>query len=71
MKKFRCLVCGYIHEGDAAPAACPQCKAPAEKFVEVTTEEKVYAAEHVVGVAKDVPEEIKQGLRENFEGECS
>ena len=34
-------------------------------------EEKVYAAEHVVGVAKDVPEEIKAGLRENFQGECS
>lgn len=71
MKKFRCLVCGYIHEGDAAPAACPQCKAPAEKFVEVTTEEKVYAAEHVVGIAAGCDPEIISGLRANFEGECS
>ncbi|MGO0916232.1 rubredoxin-like domain-containing protein [Clostridioides difficile] len=23
MKKFVCTVCGYIHEGDAAPAQCP------------------------------------------------
>ena len=30
-----------------------------------------WAAEHVVGVAKDVPEEIKEGLRLNFNGECS
>ena len=29
-----------------------------------------WAAEHVIGIAKDVPEEIKAGLRSNFEGEC-
>ncbi|WP_373802628.1 rubredoxin-like domain-containing protein, partial [Bacteroides heparinolyticus] len=23
MKKFRCTVCGYVHEGDAAPEKCP------------------------------------------------
>ena len=28
MKKFICTVCGYIHEGDAAPEKCPLCKAP-------------------------------------------
>ncbi len=27
-KKFKCKVCGYIHEGDAAPAKCPVCGAP-------------------------------------------
>ena len=32
MAKFVCNVCGYVHEGDQAPAQCPQCKAPAEKF---------------------------------------
>ena len=26
MKKFICTVCGYIHEGDAAPEKCPLCK---------------------------------------------
>ena len=34
-------------------------------------EEKTWAAEHVIGIAKDAPEEIKQGLRENFTGECT
>ena len=29
------------------------------------------AVEHVVGVAKDVDEDIKNDLRANFEGECS
>ena len=70
MKKFVCTVCGYVHEGDSAPEFCPICKAPAEKFKEQSGE-KTWAAEHVVGVAKGVDEEIIKGLRMNFEGECS
>ncbi len=35
MKKFICTVCGYIHEGEAAPEVCPRCKKPAEVFKEV------------------------------------
>ncbi len=34
-KKFKCKVCGYIHEGDAAPAKCPVCGAPASEFEEI------------------------------------
>ena len=26
MKKFVCTVCGYVYEGDAAPAECPVCR---------------------------------------------
>ena len=26
MKKFVCTVCGYVHEGEAAPAECPLCR---------------------------------------------
>ena len=70
MKQFVCSVCGYVYEGEAAPEFCPLCKAPASKFIE-QTEEKTWAAEHVVGVASDVPEDIKADLRANFEGECS
>ena len=70
MKKFVCTVCGYVHEGDSAPELCPICKAPADKFKEQSGE-KSWAAEHVVGVAKGVDEEIIKGLRMNFEGECS
>ncbi len=71
MKKFVCSVCGYVHEGDSAPEFCPQCKVPASKFNEVTEGEMSWAAEHVVGVAKGVSQEIIDGLRANFEGECS
>lgn len=71
MAKFVCSVCGYVHEGDSAPEKCPVCKVGADKFVEVKDEEKVWAAEHVLGVAKGAPEEIIAGLRSNFEGECT
>ena len=70
MKKWVCTVCGYAHEGDAPPEACPICKAPAAKFKEMTGDKK-YADEHVVGVAKGVDERIISGLRENFNGECA
>ena len=70
-KKFVCSVCGYVHEGDSAPEKCPQCQVPAEKFNEVKESERVWAAEHVVGVAKGAPEEILEGLRANFMGECT
>ena len=71
MKKFKCTVCGYIYEGEAAPAKCPQCGVPASKFVEMMEEETTWAAEHVIGVAKDVDPEIIEGLRANFTGECT
>lgn len=70
MKKFVCSVCGYVYEGEAAPEKCPQCGAPASKFVEQNGEMS-WAAEHVLGVANDVPEDIKEDLRANFNGECS
>ena len=70
MKKFVCSVCGYVHEGDAAPEKCPLCKQPSEKFNEQKGERE-WAAEHIVGVAKGVSEDIIMDLRANFEGECS
>ena len=68
--KFVCSVCGYVHEGDSAPAECPVCHVGADKFI-AQSEERTWAAEHVVGVAADVAEDIKADLRANFEGECS
>ena len=71
MKKFRCPVCGYIHEGDTAPAFCPQCKVPGDRFVEVVEDGMNWASEHKVGIAKGVDPEIIEGLRANFTGECT
>ena len=70
MAKWVCSVCGYVHEGDTPPEFCPQCKAPASKFKKQEGE-MTWASEHVVGVAQGAPEEIIEGLRMNFNGECT
>ena len=70
MKKFVCPVCGYVYEGTEPPAECPICHAPASKFAEQSGE-KSWAAEHVIGIAKGVDQRIIDGLRENFNGECT
>jgi rubrerythrin len=80
MAKYVCSVCGYVYEGDELPAdfKCPICKADASKFTKQEGE-MTWAAEHVVGVGKampdtvpaDVQEKIIEGLRENFNGECT
>ena len=72
-KKFRCTVCGYIHEGDAAPEKCPLCKVPAEKFVEIEEKqgELEFATEHKLGDGKGASEELWKGLQDHFMGECT
>ncbi len=72
MKTFVCSVCGYVYEGDEAPAKCPQCGAAGSKFIEKTQAgERVWADEHRIGVAKGLDAEVVQGLRDNFMGECT
>lgn len=71
MKKFVCSICGYVHEGDSAPEFCPQCKAAGSKFIEQAEEgAKTYACEHVIATTDGIDEEVAQGLRDNFNGEC-
>ena len=73
--KFVCPVCGYVYEGDAAPEKCPQCGVPGSKFtvIDDTGSKLVFADEHKIGVGRleGVPEEIVEGLRANFTGECT
>jgi rubrerythrin len=69
--KYRCSVCGYVYEGDSPPDNCPQCKAPASNFVVSTATGTTWAAEHVIGIAKDVDARVIEGLKNNFNGECT
>lgn len=72
MKKWKCTVCGEIVESDVRPDKCPRCNVPGEKFVEVVEGDDLnWAAEHVIGIASGAPAEIIDGLRANFNGECS
>ena len=72
MKKFSCTICGYVHEGDAAPAICPQCKQPAEKFKELVATDKLqFVTEHELGVAKGTGEDMIRDLNAHFMGEAT
>ncbi|HIZ19850.1 MAG TPA: NADH peroxidase [Firmicutes bacterium] len=84
MKKYVCLICGYVYEGDAAPAVCPVCGATADQFKEMgeaapaaaaapekASDGRVWADEHRVGIAKGLDAEVVDMLRSNFTGECS
>lgn len=71
MKKFVCTICGFVYEGETAPEKCPQCGALASKFVEKVEGEMSWADEHRIGIAKDIDQEIIEGLRANFTGECT
>lgn len=80
MKKlWKCSVCGFIHEGDDAPEACPKCGAPKEKFVLLTDEEagKIYAADRtndihmeLVTLAGKIVELCKEGIDLNLDPPC-
>lgn len=81
MKVWKCKVCGYIHMGEEPPDECPLCKAKKSAFVlqgesgpaaaGTKMVKTVFADEHRVGIAKGLDPEVVQGLRENFNGECS
>ena len=81
IKKWVCPVCGYVHEGENAPAFCPTCKIPGSRFTEMSGE-LTLAAEHSYGVYAqtvknnpDISDADKQyifdQLMANFNGECS
>jgi rubrerythrin len=70
MKKWVCTVCGYVHTGDYAPESCPTCKVGPDKFKEQGSG-SAFAAEHVLGVAKGVDEDILKDLKAHFNGECT
>ena len=59
-KKWRCTVCGYIHEGPEAPDQCPMCKVGKEKFVELVEAEGDldFVTVHKIGDGKGASKEL-------------
>ena len=72
-KKWRCTVCGYIHEGPEAPEQCPMCKVGKDKFVEVEEQEGNldFVTVHQIGDGKGASPELWEGLQNHFMGECT
>lgn len=70
--KWKCLVCGQVFDVmDGETPVCPVCKVKGDKLVPYVETELTWPAEHVIGIAKDIDPEIVEGLRNNFNGECS
>jgi rubrerythrin len=62
MTKYRCTVCGYIHEGELTPDfKCPRCKQPASVFVLIE--------EEAGPVNKYAGTKTEKNLMEAFSGE--
>ena len=79
MKKYWKCVCGYIHDGDEAPARCPKCGAPPEKFTPL--DEKAAGlversrrtnALHcrVIDLARQIESACKEGIEDNLDPGC-
>lgn len=80
MKKlWKCTVCGYVHEGEDAPAVCPKCGAPKEKFVELSEEDagKIYKSDRtndihmeMIELAGRIDRLCKEGIELNLDPGC-
>ena len=63
MKKWRCLVCGYIHTGEEPPDKCPVCgadKSMFEEVVETAEATDTAAAQDAPPEAREPPEDPRQ-----------
>lgn len=71
--QYQCPMCGLVWEGNAQPEKCPQCGADGNLFniMEHQQHMETWAAEHAVGVAKDIDPRVIEGLKANFTGECT
>lgn len=56
MKKWKCTVCGYIHEGEEPPEKCPVCGADKSLFEELVEEKTVEKPEPVAETTAPEPE---------------
>jgi len=52
-KKWKCTICGYVHEGEHPPEECPVCGAPKSQFV----------------LLEPLQQELEKKLKEAFAGE--
>ena len=78
-KKWKCEVCGYIHDGDQPPAECPKCGAPAEQFtaLDETAADLVERSRRtnalhcrVVDLARQIERVCKEGIEDNLDPGC-
>jgi len=76
---WRCSVCGFLHEGSAAPEKCPKCGSPQEKFVALSDEEakKIFDSDRtndihmeIIELAMKIKNLAKEGMAINLDPPC-
>lgn len=79
MKKFKCAVCGYVWDGEAAPGKCPKCSSPAEKFalLDDAAANLVERSRHsnsahmkLAALAREIEAVCKDGIKDNLDPAC-
>ncbi len=77
-KKWKC-VCGYIHDGDQAPAQCPKCGSPAaksaaldERAAHLVERSRRTNALHcrLVDLARQIERVCRDGMEDNLDPGC-
>ncbi|NOY82430.1 MAG: rubredoxin [Kiritimatiellaeota bacterium] len=79
MKKWKCGGCGFVWDGETAPAACPKCGAPAEKFeaMDEAAANLVERSRHtnslharLIALSRDVEAVCKDGIADALDPGC-
>ena len=79
MKKWKCESCGYIHDGDEAPAKCPKCGAAKEQFKQLdeAAAKLVERSRHtntlharVIDLARQVEAICNDGIKDDLDPGC-
>jgi rubredoxin len=78
-KKWKCSECGYIHDGDEAPAQCPKCGAAKEDFAALDEQaaglverSRRTNALHcrLVSLAREIEAACKDGIEDALDPGC-
>lgn len=76
---FKCEICGFIAEGENAPAICPKCGFGAEKFekLDEETTAKIYRADktntylaEMIALADKMIKLATNGVEDNLDPTC-
>jgi len=79
MKKWKCGVCGYIHDGDEVCDVCPKCGAAAEKFepLDQAKADLIERSRHtnalhaqLIDLARQIERVCEDGIRDNLDPGC-
>ena len=77
MKKWKCSGCGYIHDGEAAPAKCPKCGSTVFNLLEDAATALIERSRHtnmlhqkMATLAREMELICKDGIKDNLDAGC-